>query len=273
MNKARESQSLDRFLKSIPCEVKYAIERNVEYVYQPLVGDIDMLICEKDFPLLIQLAREARILILVTKSFGGARIFIGNDTKTIKRIDCVWNLHYRGIFLASVEEFLARRVIDPDTGLYVLPEELQAHVVYLVKNAYSGADKYQTLLERNGFVVLNSKERLWWLSTAILRHPIAFITGFFKYLFSYLTRLFSPTGLLVYGAPVDRLRSSIAVNYLFQDRVRSMDSLMMAFLRASLLSEMCVIPYRWLAQLRFSKDASTIECEREIFQFLRSKYG
>lgn len=271
MNDLQESEKLDEFLKSLSNKVIYAIERDVGSVCRPLVGDIDMLIRENDFPLLIQIAREAGILISITRSYGGARIFIGYGTKTIKRIDCVWRLHYRGILLTSAEELLEQRVIDSCTGLYVLPEKQQAQVVYFVKNAYGGAYKYLELLKRYGLSVLNSRERLLWLGALILRHPIAFVKGFVEYISSYLARLFSPTGLLVHGVPVDRISSSVAVRYLFQGRVRREDSLMMAFFRARLLSEVCVIPYGWAAQLRFSPEISTVECEREIFQFLRSK--
>ena len=257
-----------KFFQSLPYNIEYAIERGLDEVAISSSGDLDILIRKRDFPALIQAARDANILTSLSISYSGARIFLG-DCNGIKRIDFNWIAHYRGLPLGSVEKYLQARRKDSVTGLFVLPDKQHAAFIYLIKNSYGGAEKYRQLLEENNFMVLNKRQRHWLIFTAIIRHPLASIAGKIRYTASYLFRFIYPTGLLVSGLSRQQLENNHDVMYLFQNRISSKRGLK-AFLDTRLLSRLCITPDIRRADIALNGGADNRETTTAIVKYLRS---
>ena len=80
--------SISKLLKELLSELDYAIERNVESLDIALKGDVDILIDHADYHRFMKRALSSGALISATDSYGGARIFLFCNQKSIKRINC-----------------------------------------------------------------------------------------------------------------------------------------------------------------------------------------
>ena len=232
-------------------------------------GDLDILIRKSDFPNIIKAARCAGILISSSITYGGARIFLGDDDGNIKRVDFDWLIHCRGIPLDSVDNSIKARQIDPTTGLFVLPEKQHAAMINLIKNSYGGAEKYRQLLERNGYQVLSKAQRNRLILTTLVRHPIASIMGKVRYLACYLLRAVYPTGLLIYGLSRQQLENNRDVMYLFQNRISSSNGLR-TFFDTRIMSRLCITSNTQHADIALDFDTDLKTMTTEVVKYLRS---
>jgi hypothetical protein len=264
-----DSPILD-LLRRLPDSLEYAIERNLDNLATPLVSDIDIIMRKRDFCHLLNEARRSGILISVALAYGGARLFVGHDANSLKRIDCMWTVHYSGIPLDNIGELLAARATDSNTGLSVLPVRAQARVVWTIKNAYGGAEKYRALLEQHGYAILTPRARSRWLAAIVLRQPLVALMGFMATMMAYLARLVRPTGVVVTGANPELLRRSRAITYLFQNRIRADLGIAATVLRARVLSEICTTRHAWLADVDLSGCDTLSGCENKIIEYLKS---
>ena len=262
--------SVREFLVQATPRIRYAIERGVAEIDESLRSDLDIVIIKNDFFKLLELARNENRLISSTLSFGGARLFLSNHNADIKRIDFQWGAYYWGIPIADIGRLLEGRFIDPTTGLSLLPEPMHAAIIDAVKNAYGGADRYRDLLSKHSYHVMESGERLSWLAGRVLSRPFSSMLGLARTMVIYLGRLVNPSGLIIYGAAPALLHNSRTLNYLFQGRVRE-SAIGPAFIRSRLLSELCIISNKALADIDISSCLNLQEIEERVVSFLRTK--
>jgi hypothetical protein len=232
--------SASELLADLPQEVVYAVERGLPEINRSLTSDLDLVITKCGFLILYEIARRRGMVISVTLSYGGARLFIACHGGGIKRIDCMWNCTYLGIPICDMGRLLASRQLDQDTGLYVLAEDMQAKVAFAVKNAYGGAEKYRGLFERHGLQVLTADARRRWLVLKLFKHPLATLTGLSRMMLAYAARIAFPAGIRVYGISAGELTHSSVLRYLFQGRIREAARIN-AFVRSRLGAELCVV--------------------------------
>jgi hypothetical protein len=260
-----------RFLAALPATVEYAVERGLATLDQPFIGDLDLVVTKQGFFVLHEIARRQGLIVSVTLSYGGARLFLGFEDGTIRRIDCMWAAGYIGIPICNVRRLLNSRIIDPATKLYVLSERMQAEVVFAVKNAHGGAEKYRKLLEQHGLEVLTGRARLRWLLSLAARQPLSSLIFLCRTMFVYSLRMIFPAGVIVRGAAYTTLRSSALLRYLFQDRIR-VASPIAAFPRSRLLAELCLVNSRALVDIDLSTAADPQATEQAVLDFLRKRH-
>ena len=147
---------------------------------------------------------------------------------------------------------------------------MHAVIINAVKNAYSGADSYRDLLTKYGYHVMGSRERLRWLAGRVLSRPFSSLLGLTGTMVIYLGRLVYPSGLMIYGAAPALLQNSRALNYLFQGRIRE-SPIGPAFIRSRLLSELCIISNKDLADIDISSCTDLQDIEQIVVSFLRRK--
>lgn len=266
-NQQEATPSTSQFLKDLPPELVYAIERGLPETDQPLISDLDIVITKRGFLTLYEIAKQRGMVVSVTLSYGGARLFIACHGG-IKRIDCMWNCSYLGIPICSTQRLLAARQLDPNTGLYILAEDMQAEIAFAVKNAYGGAEKYRVLLERHGLQVLSPNARRRWLISQTLRHPLATLTGLCRMILTYTTRIAFPSGVRVFGASATELMDSDVLRYLFQGRIRKTGQIH-GFIRSRLGSELCVVQSIARADIDLSVTENLQAAERAVQLYLR----
>lgn len=262
--------TVSSFLKGATPQIAYAIERGAPEINISFCSDLDIVIAKKDFLKLFELARGNDMVISTALSLGGARVFVSNGELGVKRIDFQWNVFYWGIPIADVKELLKDRFIDPATGLAFLPESAHAKIIYSVKNAYGGAEKYQELLKKYGYPPLGAADRAGWLAKCALSRPLPSLRGFVTTFLIYLSRLIYPSGLMVYGVEAATLRNSRALSYLFQGRIRKA-AVGAAFIRSRMMSELCVVSSKAMADMDISSCADLKDIEQNIISFLRKK--
>lgn len=255
------------FFRSLPSNLEYAIARGLDDVALSAKGDLDILIRKKDFPALIQAARDANILTSLTISYSGARIFL-SDNNNIKRVDFNWVAHYRGLPLGSIEDHIKSRYKESAMGVFVLPDKQHADFIYRIKNTYGGAEKYRQLLEKNNYRVLTKNQRNWFILSTFLRHPLASIIGKIRYSACYLLRATYPTGLGVFCLSKQQLENNQDVMYLFLDRI-SYSKGLKAFLYTHFLSRLCVTSNAKGADLILGLDSDTCTTTTAIIKYLR----
>ena len=248
----------------------YAIERNIEMIDIPLEGDVDILITFAAYQSFIKRAWERGVVLSVARVFGGSRVFIACSTKLIKRIDFMWHIHYRGIIMAETQELLALREPSSEGGLYTLPINAQVRIVYYIKNAYGGAEKYRSVLEQQGYGVLDRLGRRIMLKKAWLSRPLRATYGMLFYWMSYLRRVIVPSGLTVAGVNLSRLKKNKILNYLFQTRIYEEQSIFLAMLRSRFMSELCLTKTHGAA-LQLLESMTDEELELAILAELRSR--
>jgi len=259
--------SARQLLEKLPAEVVYAIERGVAEADQPLVSDLDIVITKRSFLVLYSLAKQCGMIVSVTLSYGGARLFITLHDGGIKRFDCMWNCSYLGIPICSTRQLLTARKTERNTGLYVLAENMQAEVAFAVKNAHGGAEKYRDLLERHGLKVLDNTSRRLWLLSLIVKHPLATLTGITRMTLAYTARLIFPSGITVFGASATELRNSDVLRYLFQGRIQETGGIS-GFIRSRLGAELCIISSRSQADIDLSYTDGLQSAEQAILGHL-----
>ena len=257
------------FIRSLPARITYAVERNIDSFNIPLKGDIDILITSESYLEFLKAAHAAGILLFCTPSFGGARLFLGTCPGDIKRVDCGWHQNYKGIPLGDVGELLKTRVFDQESGIYLLPPPMQAKLLWMVKNAYGGAEKYRELLTENGFNILTRKQRRIWLVKTLLANPLKSLFGFFQFLWVYVRRLSHSSGLLVYGISVDQLWQCPTIQYLFQGRIGKAANLISGILRSRINSEALTVGNPGAADIDLSICEDNLQREIRIMDFLR----
>ena len=232
-----------------------------------MISDLDIVITKQGFLTLYEMARQRGIVVSVTLSYGGARLFIAVHGG-IKRIDCMWYCSYLGIPICNLQRLLASRQRDKNTGLYVLSEDMQAEVAFAVKNAHGGAEKYRLLLERNGLEVLTAGARRRWLASQAAHHPLATLTGMARMLLSYAARIVLPSGVRASGISAIKLRESIVLRYLFQDRIRTTGQID-GFIRSRIGSELCVVRSRDHADIILRETANLYATEQAFRAYLQ----
>lgn len=252
-------------------DLDYVIERGMESISMPLQSDIDLLLSERDKVSFVERVRASGMLVYASNAYGGMRLFIGRKRADIKRIDCTWNLHYRGVPLLNVDRLLAEGIIDTVTDLKTLPEPVIAEIAFAIKNAYGGAEKYRSLLEKHGFSILSSSQRVKWLAGKVLRHPATSIIGATGVFLSYARRIWRPTGLMVGGVSPAILGQSEVIRYLFQSRAIRRYRTVVGFIRSRLTSDICVVPWARFADLDLSHARDLAECEERIIRYLQGK--
>ncbi len=260
--------SASGFLADLPPEVTYAVERGLAEADQALTSDLDLVISKQGFLVLYALARQLGMVVSVTLSYGGGRLFIAFPDGGIKRIDCMWSCSYLGIPICSTRRLLAARQLDKGSGLSVLPEDMRAEVAFAVKNAYGGAEEYRALLERHRLEVMAASTRRRWLLSQAFRHPFATLTGLCRMMLAYAARTAVPSGIRVFGSSAAELRNSDVLRYLFQGRIRETGQLQ-GFIRSRLGSELCVVRSATQADLVLSDRESLEAAERAILIYLR----
>ena len=197
-------------------------------------------------------------------------MFLSYDGQGIKRIDFQWGAYYWGIPIVDVRKLLEGRFVDPQTGLSLLPESMHAAIINAVKNTYGGADRYRDLLLEHGYHVMGSGERLRWLAGRALSRPFSSLFGLVRTMLIYFSRLVYPSGLMLYGADPALLRCSRTLNYLFQGRI-SEAAIGPAFFRSRLLSELCIISNKDLADIDISSCQDLQIIEESVVSYLRRK--
>ena len=252
-------------------DLEYVIERGMESINLPLQSDIDLLLSERDKASFVQRVRASGMLLYASSAYGGMRLFIGGTRADIKRIDCTWNLHYRGVPLLNVDRLVAEGIIDTVTDLKTLPEPVMAEIAFAIKNAYGGAEKYRALLEKYGFSILSSSQRVKWLAGKVVKHPAASIFGAMGCFFSYVRRIWKPTGLMVGGVSPAVLEQSEVIKYLFQSRAIRRYRTVIGFIRSRLTSDICVVSWARFADLDLSHARDLAECEEWIIRYLQGK--
>jgi hypothetical protein len=258
---------VQRFLAALPSTVEYVIERGLSTLDLPFISDLDLVVTKQGFFALYETAKRQGLIVSMTLSYGGARLFLGFEDGTIKRLDCMWAASYIGIPICNTRRLLDSRLIDPATNLYVLSEQMQAEVVFAVKNARGGAEKYRKLLEQHGLEVLTAGARRNWLLSLAMRRPLLSLFGLFRTIFIYSLRLIFPSGVIVYGTTHAVLHASTPLRYVFQDRVHAAPPAA-AFLRSRLLAELCLVNSRGLADIDLSTTADSRSAERAVLDFL-----
>ena len=258
-----------KFFKSLPHSIEYAIERGLDDVSLSSKGDLDVLIRKPDFPIIIKAARSAGILISSSITYGGARIFLGDDDGNIKRVDFDWFIHYKGIPLDSVEHYINRRQKDPETELFVLAEKEHAAIINHIKNSYGGAEKYRQFLEKNNYRVLNKRQRAQFIFATFIRYPFTSIMGKIRYSACYLLRAIYPTGLSVYGLAKHQLESNQDIMYLFQNRISSSRG-SRDFLNTHFLSRLSITPNPQHADIVLKTETDNAEMTATVVKYLRS---
>lgn len=251
-------------------DLEYAIERGLREIDAPLVSDLDVIIRREDMDKFIKLASEERLLLHVVNTFGGARVFIGRGVHDVKRVDFMWLCHYRGIHLLDLKPLLGRRKLDPVSKLYVLAEDDHARVLFAVKNAYGGAEKYRSELSNYGFPTFGPRNRINWLVKCFLSEPIRASVGAVSVALAYAGRLIRPSGLSVFGTSANTLNRSSVIRYIFQGRVQQCSCLSVPYL-AGLGAALCVVTTRRCAQLDLSSCSSLADCEQEVVATLRAR--
>lgn len=262
--------TIRQFLLNLPSVVDYAIERGLSTLDQPFVSDLDIVVSKQGFMALYGIARQQGLVVSVTLSYGGARLFLEFKDGTIKRIDCMWDATYMGIPLCSTRRLLNSRLIDPATKLYVLPERMQAEVVFAVKNAHGGTEKYQELLERHGLRALTAGVRRRWLLSLLMRQPLTSLVCLFRTILVYSLRMIFPSGITIHGTTDTMLGigNCVSLRYLFQDRIRAARTVS-AFLRSRLMAELCLIRSRAMADIDLTADPRP--AENAVLDFLRRR--
>lgn len=260
-----------RGLFELLSHLDYAVERGLASAAVPLQGDIDLLLSERDRKKCFERIKRSGMLIYAASAYGGTRLFLGDNLRVIKRLDVTWKLHYRGVPLLPVDQLLAQSTVDSSTGLKVLPEKIAMEVAWAIKNAYSGAEKYRTSMEKHGFSVLNSNQRRKWLLGLVMKHPLDSLYGVIKCTFQYLRRLWRPTGLMIGGISPSLLNQSAVLIYLSQSRGIRQYGMFSGYMRSRLMSEICVVGSALFADLNLSENANVSTCEKEIANFLRER--
>jgi hypothetical protein len=266
----KRSQCVELLLAQMS-DLGYVIERGMESINLPLESDIDLLLSEGDKASFVQRVIASGMLLYASNAYGGIRLFIGKTRADIKRIDCTWNLHYRGVPLLSVDRLLTEGIIDTVTDLKTLPEPVMAEIAFAIKNAYGGAEKYRAFLEKHGFSILSSSQRVKWLTGKVLRHPAASIIGAMGCFFNYVRRIWKPTGLMVGGVSPAVLEQSEVIRYLFQRRAIRRYRTVIGLIRSRITSDICVIPWVRFADLDLSHARDLAECEERIISYLQGR--
>lgn len=264
------NKSTEVFLAEIS-DLSYVVERGVENIHVPLTSDIDILLAKRDRSAFNRRVKASGLLVSAASAYGGVRLFIGKTGSDLKRIDCTWALHYKGIPLLNTEELLGEGVVCPLTGVRSLPDSASAKIAFAVKNAYGGAERYRLLLERYGFSILSPSQRAIWLLKKILRHPLTSLSGTAGCILAYIRRFWKPSGLTLGGVTPDELRDSVVLKYLSQSREIAQHSALVGFLRSRLISDICIIPWAPCADLDLSCAKNLNEYEDLIIKHLRKK--
>lgn len=262
--------TITKCLEVLLLNLNYAIERNIASIDIPLEGDVDILIPYPDYVRFLQRARERGVVISVARVYGGSRVYLEFAGKLIKRIDLIWRLHYRGINFLEVNKLLEQRVLSEKIGLYVLQEYEQACIVFYIKNAYGGAQKYQKLLEKHEFSVLLPAERRKLLSSFWRHNTRQTLVGVLSYWFSYFDRVFHPTGLALSGITIERARNIGVLGYLFQGKIREQSGYINIMFRSRFLSELCITQNKF-AELKLGEHVADKDVEIAVITCLRSR--
>ncbi len=257
------------FFTSLPDTLQYAIERGLEDITQPCKGDLDILIRKSDFPVLLDTARKSGLLVCVSVTFGGARMFLGPDNSNLKRIDLDWSIHYRGLVWQPADHYLRERLRDPESGLFVLPTRQHAEILHFIKNCYSGAHRYNDFLKQQGFGILDRTSRAHLLLETIRRRPLQTLTGKLRYLVCYLMRTFHPTGLVVTGATRETLLSLPQISYIFQGRIDCC-GLLAALAGSIYTSRLCIIKSSSIYNIDLGGSPDILLIRKLIIGYLRS---
>jgi hypothetical protein len=236
----------------------------------PLSSDIDVVVTEAAAGQIIAVAKRRKLLLHVAISYGGARLYVARGLSDVKRIDLMWECHYRGIPLLDLSPILKRRALDSSSGLYVVSESDLASIVYFIKNSYGGAEKYAYILEKYGHTVLNRRQRIRLIAAHFLRRPLRSCWGLTRTAYVYARRIFRPSGLTVSGKDHDFLARSELIDYLFAGKIRSCRFPFWIY-RARIASALCVLAQGRTAQVDLSMCRSLRECERRIIKALRGR--
>lgn len=262
--------TITKCLETLLLDLNYAIERNIESIDIPLEGDVDILITYPDYVHFIRRAREQNLVLSVARVYGGARVYLECPGKLIKRVDCIWRVHYRGINMLDVKKLISKRILSAEAGLYVLPEREQAYVVFYIKNSYGGAPKYRVLLEKHGLRVLGPAARRKMLSEFWAQKTWQTLVGVLSYWLSYLNRILSPTGLAISGITSDRVHGMTVLGYLFQGKICEENGRLKVLFRSHLLSELC-ITHKHYAELKLKEHVTDNDIEEEVIACLRNR--
>jgi hypothetical protein len=249
---------------------EYAIQRGLQSLDIPLSSDIDIVVTKASAVHMIDLAKEKKLLIHLTESYGGARLYVAGRGSNAKRIDLMWECHYRGIPLLDLSPIIKRRALDGGSGLYSVSEPDLASIVYFIKNAYGGADRYACLLEKYGYSVLSNRRRVKFILASFLKKPVRSCCGLARVAYLYARRIISPSGLTVTGKGNDFLARSEIINYLFPGKIQPCRFPVWVY-RARIASALCILAQGRHAQVDLSMCASLRECERQILRELRRR--
>lgn len=268
---SNESREWKRALLELFSNLDCAIERGLSSIAVPLRGDIDLLLSERDREKCLERIRTSGMLIYAASAYGGTRLFLGDGLGVVKRVDVMWKLHYRGVPLLEVDRVLAHSAVESSSGLRVLPEKIAMEIACAIKNAYGGAEKYRTSMERHGFSVLRANQRRQWLLALIMKRPVESLYGAVRCAVCYCRRLWRPTGVMIGGVSPSVLNQSALLTYLSQSRSIHQYGMLAGYLRSRLMSEICVVRCARLADVNLPGHADEATCEKEIVNYLRKK--
>jgi hypothetical protein len=266
-----ENREWTRVLLELFSGLDYAVARGLESIAIPLQGDIDLLLSERDRERCFERIRKSGMLIYAASAYGGTRLFLGDGVRMMKRLDVTWKLHYKGVPLLEVDRLLAHSTVDSNSGFKVFPEKIAVEIAWAIKNAYSGAEKYRTSMERHGFSVMNCRQRKKWLLDLIMKQPLSSLCGAVSCAVHYLRRFWRPTGLMIGGASPSILNESALLIYLSQSRGIRRHGMLAGCLRSRLMSEICAVPSALLADLNLSGNVNVSTCEKEIVSYFRDR--
>lgn len=257
-----------KLFSTLPDDIEYAIERGIDKLTLSSEGDLDVLVKKSDFLTIADHARSSAILVSLTITYGGARLFLSDNSGNIKRVDFDWLIHHKGFPLRSVDDYIKHRYKDTETGLYLLPEKQHASVINYIKNSKGAAEKYRQILEKHNFQVFDKNQHLSLMLSALVTHPIMSSIGVIRYLACYLLRAIYPTGLLIYGLSGDQIANNKDVMYLFQNRI-SRNYGIKAYLDTHFLSRICITKNAQLADITINFTNNTAIISETIIQYLR----
>jgi hypothetical protein len=264
-------QTWSGFLREAAEYARFAVERGLDTIAVPCSSDVDIITTKRDFLRILDVAVRDHALLHVAMAYGGARVFLKDEHENVKRFDFTWTIHWYGIHFVTGESLLSLAQTDPATGLPVLPPHVHARILYFVKNAYGGAERYRSFLAQQGFAELDRAARRRYLAAVLLRAPVLSALGFIRTILCYLLRVRWPTGLIVTGAAVEVLRGSKRLNYLFSGRIDARAGVGAAF-RARVGSRMLVAPPGKKHDLDVAGCPGD-EVDTCIIQFLASRSG